>query len=242
MPVKNYRKNAEGNLELQYTVPTEQDVADNYVDFATEQTISAKKTFDKGLTVNPGAKIYLHGDGYNTSIYTIYSSETNAYVLNVDGANGTYFQFADACNTSNRLLQPKGNGALDLGTSSRRWKNFYVAGNISDATNSITVADIVAKQDALTAGDNITITDATIAAKDTTYSIDTAAGNTITLTGSDGTSLTKTINDVSHASSADSATNATNDGNGNVISSTYATVSALSTVEGKIAKISWRQW
>ena len=53
----------------------------------------------------------------------------------------------------------------------------------------------------------------------TTYTIDTEAGNTITLTGSDGTSLTKTINNIEHATSADSATN---DKDGNDISLTYA--------------------
>lgn len=43
----------------------------------------------------------------------------------------------------------------------------------------------------------------------TTYSINTGTGNTVVLTGSDGTTLTRTINNVAHATAADSATTAT---------------------------------
>ncbi len=71
-----------------------------------------------------------------------------------------------------------------------------------------------------------------------TYSIDTAEGNTITLTGSDGTSLTKTINNVANATSAGSATKATQDGDGNVITTTYAKKSEVPTAYIKSASAS----
>lgn len=86
----------------------------------------------------------------------------------------------------------------------------------------------------------IKVNDVTYQIRDTntTYSIDTAEGNTITLTGSDGTSLTKTINNVANAASAGSATKATQDGNGNVITTTYAKKSEVPTAYIKSASAS----
>lgn len=45
------------------------------------------------------------------------------------------------------LFGPANDNARDLGDSSRRWKDVYVAGNLSDGTNSVAVADIATKND-----------------------------------------------------------------------------------------------
>lgn len=57
------------------------------------------------------------------------------------------------------------NNAIDLGTTTSRFKNLYLAGNLSDGTNQITIANITSKQDKLTAGENITIENNVISAK-----------------------------------------------------------------------------
>lgn len=57
------------------------------------------------------------------------------------------------------------NNAIDLGTATSRFKNLYLAGNLSDGNNQITVANITSKQDKLTAGENITIENNVISAK-----------------------------------------------------------------------------
>ena len=118
------------------------------------------------------------------------------------------------------------NHAIDFGYSGHNQVDFYEYGGIWNfwMNNQSTAVTDKATKLALTIGlnslsnksytytwPNKTGTFAlTSDIKDTTYSIDTGAGNTITLAGSDGTSLTKTINDVAHASSADSATSLTN--------------------------------
>lgn len=43
---------------------------------------------------------------------------------------------------SENVLTPSGNGAFDLGASSSRFKDLYLAGNLSDGTNEIAVANI----------------------------------------------------------------------------------------------------
>ena len=46
---------------------------------------------------------------------------------------------------SNSNFEPSANGTLNLGTSSMRWNNLYLAGNLSDGTKSSTVANLVDK-------------------------------------------------------------------------------------------------
>lgn len=80
--------------------------------------------------------LYLSGN-------VILSSANANYKLLADGAwfdikrdNTTVFQFYDTI-----IKSPKDNYA-DLGVSGNRWKNLYLAGNISDGTNSVSVSDI----------------------------------------------------------------------------------------------------
>jgi hypothetical protein len=92
----------------------------------------------------------------------------------------------------------------------------FTANQSTNATANITVPT---KTSELTNDSGFKTTDT-----NTTYSIDTTTGNTITLTGSDGTTKTKTINNVANATSATtatSATKATQDSDGNVINTTY---------------------
>lgn len=42
-------------------------------------------------------------------------------------------------------IRPSSNNGIDLGSSAYRWKDIYVSGNLSDGTNSVSVADIATK-------------------------------------------------------------------------------------------------
>lgn len=44
-------------------------------------------------------------------------------------------------------VDPRGDASHDLGGSSERWRNLYLSGNLSDGTNTVTVADIAKKSD-----------------------------------------------------------------------------------------------
>lgn len=41
-------------------------------------------------------------------------------------------------------LQPSNDNDRNLGTSSKRWKNAYLSGQLSDGTNSVSIADLAA--------------------------------------------------------------------------------------------------
>lgn len=87
----------------------------------TAQTISVAKTFSNGLQVNTLKD--LNGNnkiGLGTNV-AIYGSNL------ISGSNGSY----------------------DLGTAGYYWRDLHLSRNLTDGTNSITVAEIVAKQDAV---------------------------------------------------------------------------------------------
>ena len=54
-------------------------------------------------------------------------------------------------------------GQKTLGTSSVKWKDLYLSGNLSDGTNSVTIAEIQSK---ISAGTNIEITNNTVSTTD----------------------------------------------------------------------------
>lgn len=47
------------------------------------------------------------------------------------------------CSVSNSGIFPNSNNARDLGISTIKWRNLYLSGNLSDGTNSISVAEIM---------------------------------------------------------------------------------------------------
>lgn len=55
-----------------------------------------------------------------------------------------------AKNSSNRFFRPGANNESDLGTTSIKWKNLYLAGVLSDGTESVAIADISKKSDIAT--------------------------------------------------------------------------------------------
>lgn len=67
------------------------------------------------------------------------------YYATVNCANGMLWTFSDGGNNSNRNLNPEQDATRTLGTSSKRWKELYLSGNLSDGTNSASVSTLVNK-------------------------------------------------------------------------------------------------
>lgn len=103
----------------------------NYVALTGAQTISGTKTFSSNIKLNNLKKIILS----NASSYpSIYFNGNDVYL---DSNNGNIW--------IGGALQPENNGYTNIGSSSQKWLNLYLAGNLTDGTNSISVANIASK-------------------------------------------------------------------------------------------------
>lgn len=104
----------------------------------TTQTITGTKTFSSTINVGPAFQIGVSG----TSPSEYYSLlRTGAY------SEGIFFH-TDGIAVGAKLY-PGSNNTYDLGSSTNKWKDLWLSGYLRDGTNSISVASIAAKQDAL---------------------------------------------------------------------------------------------
>lgn len=103
-------------------VPT---IPSNVVTTDGNQTITGLKDFTNGIEIN-GNKIEKDSNG----AINIYYGNT-AKVIVGDGET----DFANS-------VVPNANNSYDLGKSANKWKDAYIAGNLTDGTNSIAISDI----------------------------------------------------------------------------------------------------
>lgn len=126
----------------------------NYVTTDTAQIITGNKTlkgvglyFQQAAGSTNAASLYLNGSTF----------ELDATNMEISSPNGVKV-------TSDLLpgVEGTGGGDKDIGSSSRRWNDIYLSGNISDGTNSIAVANIANKTNSetwtFTLSDNTTVT------------------------------------------------------------------------------------
>ena len=114
---------------------------------------------------NNGRTVKIQAENYKLKIL---AGTVDAEIGNITSGVSTteyYYSF--------QTTRPLTNNTFDLGASSYQWKDLYLAGNLSDGTNSISVADIVAKQNALTAGSGIAISNGVISANFSTLDLPT---------------------------------------------------------------------
>jgi len=106
--------------------------SDHYVTTDTTQEISGTKTFT--TPINIGST-----DGYTTisqdSSKRFQFKYNNRIAIKLGTSNNTY-----VCVN----WTPDDNNTYNLGSSSYKWKDAYVSGNISNGTNSVTIADLAA--------------------------------------------------------------------------------------------------
>lgn len=126
----------------------------------TVQTITASKTFSDTIEASdiipvditntigdndhPWSTIHLSGttsgepDG---KIYFGASTTAGTYDTYVSGSFATGIKL----NAAAAKVIPARNNTIDLGDSSNKWKDLYLAGNLTDGTNSIAIANIANK-------------------------------------------------------------------------------------------------
>ena len=131
------------NKVASITVPT------NYVTTDTNQTITGSKAFISGIvlqtntTDNIAAAIARYNDGLR-----ITANELGSISFETVNSNGIYtgkvkFDLDNASGNNN--VSPNWRTSdidYDLGTSSNKWNNLYLKGNLSNGTNSLSIADI----------------------------------------------------------------------------------------------------
>ena len=161
------------------------DIPTDYVDLTSNQTITGTKTFIVGdstnVTNNPGVKFKGNESWPEFSMmqdyYTWGMTGTTMAAGNSGGIPGWRFVYDSS--KGRWGFCPRKGVDTDLGSLETyfgfKWKNLYLDGNISDGTNSITVADIASKSDVSTA-------------------ISSMTRETWTFTLSDGTTVTKNVN------------------------------------------------
>jgi len=115
----------------------------NYVTLNGNQTITGPKIFDSNIYITRYK--YIYGRWTNGDFQLL---GLNNNIELGDPTNLTYVQI----NASKVIPYDRGSGNVDLGTGTgkNRWRDLYLSRNLTDGTNSISVANIVNKQDALT--------------------------------------------------------------------------------------------
>lgn len=159
----------------------------------------------------------------------MYATSTNNYVVNLDCPSGRLFTFSDAANISSRNFIPGTTKTYDLGSSGAFWKNLYLSGNLSDGTNSVSVANIATTSDKL--------------ASPYSVSFKNASGTEVSYDGSSALDLTggvyyaATANKATSAASANTATTADSAGYANKL----GTSSGSFTYDGLVSALAQKQ-
>lgn len=113
----------------------------NYVTLDSAQTITGIKAFKNGFD------FVADNYDYDCSIYINPTNDDNAEIIfSINHGDKSYYMSDGAFYADSNI---------DLGKSSNKWRDLYLSRYLTDGTNSITVASIVAKQDALVSGTNI---------------------------------------------------------------------------------------
>lgn len=125
----------------------------NAVSFGTEQNFSYKKllpnttgSLDLGSSSNKWKDLYL-SDSVNIAAAGsikldddfIIKTTANNFILAIQNGSGS-----NLYNFSSLDFTPQLSNIRDLGSTNAKWKNLYLGGNITDGTNSVSVADLAA--------------------------------------------------------------------------------------------------
>ncbi len=101
----------------------------------TAQTVSGTKTFSTAPLLNNS--VYLNGKNASGTIKRIIGiTSSNNIFINPDATGNV---------TIESTVRPNSSGSYDLGLSDKKWRDLYLSRNLTDGTNSVTVANIVTK-------------------------------------------------------------------------------------------------
>lgn len=131
----------------------------NYVDLSSAQTISGQKTFTAGFICVDGGSAstegYIHlgrgsGNLNGGAIITSHPGSISSGYLQFGLKNTNTGNHMRALKFTPSELSVDSNNATDLGNSTNKWRDLYLSGNLSNGTNSITVANIANKNNFIT--------------------------------------------------------------------------------------------
>lgn len=105
----------------------------NYVTTNTVQTISAKKTFSSSPVLNNN--VFLRGK---------MTAANDVPLIGVNSGNSIVIGNSSNVNMIDGDANPSANNTYDLGSSSLKWKDLYLSGNVTDGTTTKTIAEILA--------------------------------------------------------------------------------------------------
>ena len=124
----------DGDLAFTFNNSNKFYIRNGYVLAQTIRPVS-HNAYDLGTSSINWKDIYLSGKAYIGSHTSIYESADTTYIYN-DAGNPILV---------NSAIRPLVTNTKDLGSSSLQWKDFYIAGNLSDGVHSVTVANIASK-------------------------------------------------------------------------------------------------
>ena len=114
----------------------------NIVDKTTTQTISGDKTFSGQTRFSAAGGIALNrSDATTTTLSNGAPGATQGF--NISNSVHGYLSLVNHAWTP-ATDGAQSSGTMDLGQSTTRWKNLYLSGNLSDGTNSATIAQLIA--------------------------------------------------------------------------------------------------
>ena len=138
-----------------YTVNQElatlEEIAEAYVSLDTNQTITGSKTFDNTIHVGRYQQTYptVYFDGANIGRSIAFQAEnyrfkilaSNTVIGEINtGTSGVQSYTYRFQNTTPTITE-----TFSLGNSQLKWKDLYLSGNLTDGTNTISIADIASK-------------------------------------------------------------------------------------------------
>lgn len=110
----------------------ENKAASDFVDLTSNQTITGVKTFE-------GEKLRIKATDKANYFYV--KPDGNGYNAKI-GFQSDNLMLSNAYVYSLKHFIPNSNNTLDLGISANKWRDLYLAGNLTDGTNSVTIAKI----------------------------------------------------------------------------------------------------
>ena len=107
--------------------------------FGATAGVTTNNSFDLGASGAAWKDFYLKG---KIALDNYIINKDNFGQLQIGNANTTSIQF-DGNTIRAQNIVPMGNNQKDLGSSAMKWKDLYLAGNLSDGTNSASILDLL---------------------------------------------------------------------------------------------------
>lgn len=169
------------------------------------QVVIGNIEFEMNQNTSSGTLVFTTDHTVSENQTVMFQDTDGGLVVRADYAYATEVGEQDVLITPDYIAPILWDNATSLGKTGARWKDLHLGGNLTDGTNSISVANIVAKQNAITSTNKL---DYSLIANTPTIpaavtSINGLSGGTLTspliASGGDAATAAKIVLDQSHA-------------------------------------------